>query len=1038
MFNSIKNNLLLVIFLCAIVVPVGVWGAVDVVGDKDGYLNSNSNGSYFSFETTTGVGELIKISTAIPVLQGATIPLALNGTGKEKNWTTLYSGNLNNAKLTPLEFDALKTKLKADGSPVADKITINNVSRQNTDNVSTFVYDPTMDNSKNGDSVNIGYATKVDGKTGGEFYTAMKPALTESEQANKELNIIDVAQGRPSGTTIAEKAELYNSEIQKKLDQQKVTEQVLKEEAAKARLEEARKSGNVEDIKTAEAELDSLMKKGDSVQSQYNNSLQKYTENQARADASGKADASVGEYKCSIGSPLNCVLWTAAILANIVFKITSFVAYIAGTLFDYSLEFSINSAEFFKKLGVIEITWSFIRDVLNMTFIFILLWTAIQILISNDAKYSAKKILINVIVVAILMNFSLFAAKLMVDGSNVVSLKIYEAMKANTKDSSGKIIKGASISERVMNTVGLSALYNVSEIFKSNTIQAEGTCANNPVSLIIVSVMGSVFLIVLILALGLAAILFLIRVVNIIYLFIKSPLWVWGYVIPGNATMEKLKNDWQSQMRHVLLFPITYLFWMLIAVIVFEKLGTVTKVDGAGKGKSLLDLICNPPGSAGIGGSISLVAIFIIVIILMMKAIEYGVKHANDGGSGAAGGGINNWATKKFSGYQTAMTTGLAKKAGTFTTTVAAGASVGATKVPLRAVSGGIGAYKSMKNKEGFWKGANDGFSNPGINLKEMTSGVLGKAAMITGSQTLARKAVVLADESTKARKVKDEKITKGSKETEENLQKIAAKEYKIDTQEQWEKKNGKIGSDTAKADEYKNYVTKQIEKRADASLSKGVIKQNNKDGIKHLDSLKAKAISTDTDAAGNIKIKINNRDIATGLNDVLKYHTTGAGKDSQAITKKGWYKPFRTKKAEARIKAAEASFRAEESKYSGDQAEKDLETMIKKTEEKLQRMPDDDTLDKIEGQSGTTLKNIITGDAAKHPKEIRELNKAVIKYNLNVGTGASTIVIADLQEKVQDAVEKIKVARNKDIRELIKHKENLKRKEEKRAKENQ
>jgi hypothetical protein len=173
-------------------------------------------------------------------------------------------------------------------------------------------------------------------------------------------------------------------------------------------------------------------------------------------------------------------------------------------------------------------------------------------------------------------------------------------------------------------------------------------------------------------------------------------------------------------------------------------------------------------------------------------------------------------------------------------------------------------------------------------------------------------------------------------------------------------------------------------------------------------------------------------------LNDVLKYHTTGAGKDSQAITKKGWYKPFRTKKAEARIKAAEASFRAEESKYSGDQAEKDLETMIKKTEEKLQRMPDDDTLDKIEGQSGTTLKNIITGDAAKHPKEIRELNKAVIKYNLNVGTGASTIVIADLQEKVQDAVEKIKVARNKDIRELIKHKENLKRKEEKRAKENQ
>lgn len=1030
MFNSIKNNLLLVIFLCAFVVPVGVWGAIDVVGDTSKNINNYVGGSYYS---------------------GKNLYTVMDNTGDGKASENLYKGNQKKVNLETYEVEILRKKLETGGSTFNNLkgLTAQNVTVKNTGDVSIFEFDPTPNNVTNNDSLILSAATK-----GGQFYIAEKPVTvetgtktsTDSLTANGFLNMIDTIDGREIGTTITAKNSLFNLTQEVKLNQEKVDEAAANRNKTWDDLQTAIKNGApAEEIARLEKLSNEATKQVSAQAVQSNQTLKQYNEAQARADASAK-NTPVEEYKCSIGSPLNCVLWTTAILANIVFKLTSFVAYIAGTLFDYSLELSINSAEFFKKLGVIEITWSFIRDVLNMTFIFILLWTAIQILISNDAKYSAKKILINVIIVAILMNFSLFAAKLMVDGSNVVSLKIYEAMKTNTKDSKGDIVKGASISERVMNTVGLSALYNVSEIFKSNTIQAEGTCANNPVSLITVSVMGSIFLIVLILALGLAAILFLVRLVNIIYLFIKSPLWVWGYVIPGNATMEKLKNDWQSQMKHVLLFPITYLFWMLIAVIIFEKLGTVTKVGESGKGKSLLDLICNPPGSADIGGSISLVAIFIIVIILMMKAIEYGVKHASDGGSDAIGGKFASNMANKFSGYQTAMTKGLSKKMGTMAGNATLGASVGAAKVPLRAVTGIAGGVHSFRNKEGFWKGANDGFSNPGINLKEMASGTLGKAALITGNKTLARKSVELTDKAAKSRKEVEENRVKGVKEAQGNLEKISAKEYKIDTQEQWEKKNGKI-DDTAKADEYEKYVEKQIEKRANASLGKtsdggSIIHRDNKDGVKHLDAIRSKALTREEtkDASGkvtSVKFKLNNRDIASGLGEVLKYHTTGDGAKVEGayINKKGMWKPFRTKKAEARIKAVEAALKAEEGNYSNDQAEKDLDAMIKKTESKLSEIPDDTTLDK-------TIKDVLSGSSISIDKEILKKHKNLRKLNdlFNEYGRASATRKTAIEFELHDEKENIAAERNKMSEKLIKHKNDLAKKaaaKEKKDKEN-
>ncbi len=981
-------------FLCGmLLLPNLVNAKIDVAGDTKGMLNDNGNGSFYIADKKNNVGGAldtsVRFAEGVPLIGGninsitfgsANWVLNKVGIGVDDAAFTLFNANPSNPKLTSEEFKALKQKLTEDGSPLADKITINNVSRQNSPNVSTFVYDPTGGNTN--DALNIGYATKKENNSlGGNFYTAVKPARPESAEANEQLNIIDKVQGRQEGTTIRQKAEWYNLQKEAPLLQQKVDK--AEDDLKKAQQNYERVKGTQEEVvaraavEAAERELDITKQDRDAnqlAQQQKQNDANNYTQ-------------TIDEGKCDWGSSIsNCILWGAAIGTNLIFKLTSFGVYIAGTLFDYSLELSINSAEFLKKLGVVELTWSFIRDILNMTFIFILLFTAVQILIGNDAKYNARKILTNVVIFAILMNFSLFAAKLMVDGSNIVSLKIYEAMK--TTDG-----KNSSITLRVMDTVGLAGLYNVSEIFTEKTIQAQGTCANNPTSLITVSVLGSIFLIILTLALGLAAILFLIRLVNIIYLFIRSPLWVWGYVIPGNQTMNRISSSWWQEMQHVLLFPIIYLFQILIAVIIFSKLGEVQKGGGA----SLLDLICNADATTGgFGASISLVAIFAIVIMFLMKAISYGVKHVGDGGEGAFGNKFGDKWANKFAGAQRAMTVGLAKKAGGMSVGVAKGASVGAAKVPLRLATGlGYGVNSGLRGN-GFWKGANDGFSNPGINLKETVGSLArdqvlrdGAIANFTGFNKLAGAVAKKYEDPTnilgETRKKADERRTLAAIKHQGNINSAAEKKYKILTQEEWEKKNGKIVTDDD-VKKYEEHVMEMIEKRADATIGKGIVKLNDsRTGESHLETLRKKAmgkaedvIDKNTNTVIGKKVKFSETAMQNALISALDYHSDGKLDSAKhALAGKTKLEAFRNIRASAKIKAVKSDLEKSKGKaLSKDAAKKEIES-LEKSIQKIQKIQDNSNKAKLD----ECIKNdlLYTGEG-DNEKTIVEFNKTLDK----------------------------------------------------------
>jgi hypothetical protein len=101
-----------------------------------------------------------------------------------------------------------------------------------------------------------------------------------------------------------------------------------------------------------------------------------------------------------------------------------------GSLLDASLALTINS-DSYNSLQIIDVGWTISRDVANMFFIFILLYIAIQTILGL-MSHQTKTLLRNIIIVAILINFSLFFTKVIIDATNILALAFYYKVQTTT------------------------------------------------------------------------------------------------------------------------------------------------------------------------------------------------------------------------------------------------------------------------------------------------------------------------------------------------------------------------------------------------------------------------------------------------------------------------------------------------------------------------------------------------------------------------------------------------------------------------------
>lgn len=231
----------------------------------------------------------------------------------------------------------------------------------------------------------------------------------------------------------------------------------------------------------------------------------------------------------------------ALLIQWVIIPILGALVRLAAGALDMATTFTLDTANLTRANGAIVNTWVKVRDLFNITFIFILLYTAIRTIIGS-ASVNTKKMIANVIIAAILINFSLFITRIVIDAGNILAIGFYNAATAN-----GTV----SMSETISQALGISQLFNTNQL--SCTV-----CT----PFFVISAIQIIVLLTAFTVLLYAAGLFFVRIVALIFLMAISPIGFMGDVLPK---IQEYSKTWRETLYgQVMVAPVFLLFFYLI------------------------------------------------------------------------------------------------------------------------------------------------------------------------------------------------------------------------------------------------------------------------------------------------------------------------------------------------------------------------------------------------------------------------------------------------------------------------------------------
>lgn len=249
--------------------------------------------------------------------------------------------------------------------------------------------------------------------------------------------------------------------------------------------------------------------------------------------------------------PLDCALRNfAATMSEIALRIVSLFTMIGGLVLNGAIFHTVvNVSQNYENLPAIDEAWRVIRDVANMSFIFVLLYAAINTMIGR-AK-DTQQLIVKIIVIAVLINFSLFFTKFVIDISNVLSLTFYDAMVPNALQEG---FTGRGLSDAFMKELEIQKLYS------------NGGANISFAGIIMTGVMGSIMLLIAAFVFFTVGILFVIRYVVLIMVLILSPIAFIAFILPE---AQKYQKQWADALIGQAFFAPIYLMltWVTLKIL---------------------------------------------------------------------------------------------------------------------------------------------------------------------------------------------------------------------------------------------------------------------------------------------------------------------------------------------------------------------------------------------------------------------------------------------------------------------------------------
>lgn len=390
-------------------------------------------------------------------------------------------------------------------------------------------------------------------------------------------------------------------------------------------------------------------------------------------------------------------------LASAILWFVNRLLWVTGGVFDLTLDLTLKSSSILD-MPAVKAGWIVCRDVVNIFFIFIILYIAIATILRLSG-YGMKQLLVKVIILALLVNFSLMITRVIIDASNVLALEFYDAVSGATIKTADGGQKKGSITEVMMYALKLQTIYNADKMVDPNISDtaASKDAKGNPIvkqevlptisGVLITTLMGAAFILVTAFVFLAATIMFAIRTVTLMFLMILSPLAFLGMALPATSGYS---SQWWDKLFKQAFFAPAFMFMLYLSMKISVGLTPVMLSSGNSasmNGSFSTAFTSNDHSSLGI------IFNFIILIGLMLGSLI--VAQSMGAGGSKAMVGWGNKMKGKAQGYAgkiakrgaTSMAGGLAEKA-----LGSEGAMKVLGRIPL--ATRGLAKMSSMRNKQ--------------------------------------------------------------------------------------------------------------------------------------------------------------------------------------------------------------------------------------------------------------------------------------------------------------------------------------------------
>lgn len=260
---------------------------------------------------------------------------------------------------------------------------------------------------------------------------------------------------------------------------------------------------------------------------------------------------------------------------DILLKIASFTLIFTGFLLNISINLTTHIKDIYEATPAIRSVWVIIRNISSIFIIFMLLYTSIQTILGIGSP-NIKKLIGNIIMAGLLINFSLFFTKVAIDASNLVSLQFYRAIApeySSTLSNSSpdgwmsSAFYDGGISNIFMQSLKIQTIYHP----ENSGIKGVTDGVKITTAIIVATYGGVILMLFAAISFLAAAAAFTIRTGFLLVLMAFSPIYFAGMIFP--AIKKEVSNKWMEYLTNQLLFMPLYLLLMYVSMTIISDSG---------------------------------------------------------------------------------------------------------------------------------------------------------------------------------------------------------------------------------------------------------------------------------------------------------------------------------------------------------------------------------------------------------------------------------------------------------------------------------